>query len=177
MMAKIRSQDGYYLVMVAVLMSLFLIIIMSMLDTSEMERLISRNSRDAEQAFQLAEGALYLGIEQTHKLLSRDCHTAEKLPSTIQLEVIDYTDHINGKTVQMKLQKPRLLNQHSDFCIYEFNVQGQCAPAQHKLKAQVRYEYLQFYNVLYGEDGSVRGMTFSHREFTDRGKVVSMERQ
>ena len=165
------------LVVVMILLSLFTIIIFSMLDTSVMERLISRNSRDAEQAFQLAEGAVYLGAEQIYQVLLRDYRTVENLPATIQLEQSSFHDSVKGQSLQMDITNPRLIEQCSDYCLYEFTGQGRCPPAESRLKVQVQFDYLQYYFIQYGEDGSVTGMTFTHRDFMDRGKIVRMEKE
>jgi Tfp pilus assembly protein PilX len=79
MMDRIKCQKGYTLILVMVFLSLFPITIIYMLETSLMERLISRNSRDAEQAFQLAEGAVYMGAEQVYQVISRDYRTVATL--------------------------------------------------------------------------------------------------
>lgn len=165
------------LVVVMILLSLFTIIIFSMLDTSVMERLISRNSRDAEQAFQMAEGAVYLGAEQIYQVLLRDYRTVENLPVAIQLEQSSFHDSVKGQSLQMDITAPRLIEQCSDYCLYEFTGQGRCPPAESRLKVQVQFDYLQYYVMQYGEDGSVTGMTFTHRDFTDRGKIVRMEKE
>ena len=165
------------LVVVMILLSLFTIIIFSMLDTSVMERLISRNSRDAEQAFQMAEGAVYLGAEQIYQVLLRDYRTVENLPVAIQLEQSSFHDSVKGQPVQMLVNHPTLIEQGSDYCIYEIRGRGICPPAEYRLKTQVRFEYLEYHHLQYGEDGSVIDMTFSHRDFLDRGKVVKMEKE
>ena len=176
-MGRVRGQRGYILVVVMVLLSLFTIMIVSMLDTSVMERLISRNSRDAEQAFQLAEGAVYLGIEQSYQVLSRDYRTVENLPTSIVLEQSSFADNINGQTVQMQLNNPRLIEQCSDYSLYEVTGTGLCAPAKHRLKVQVRFEYLQYYAPQFDADGAIVDMVFTHRDYLDRGQIVSLEKE
>lgn len=176
-MGRVRGQRGYILVVVMLLLSLFTIMIIAMLDTSVMERLISRNSRDAEQAFQLAEGAVYLGIEQSYQVLSRDYRTVEILPTSILLEQSSFADNINGQAVQMQVSNPRLIEQCSDYSLYEFTGTGLCPPAKNRLKVQVRFEYLQYYTPQYGEDGSIVNMVFTHRDYLDRGQVVLMKKE
>lgn len=164
------------MVVVMILLSLFTIMIVSMLDTSVMERLISCNSRDAEQAFQLAEGAVYLGIEQGYKVLSRDYRTVENLPASILLEQTSFADNINGQAVQMQINNPRLIEQCSDYTLYEFTGTGLCPPAKHRLEVQVRFEYLQYYVPQFDADGSIVSMVFTHRDYLDRGRVVQMKK-
>lgn len=163
------------LVMVMVFMALVTIVVISMLDTSVMEALISRNIRDAEQAFQLAEGAVFLGVEQSYQVLSQNYRTVEILPAVLELAETNFTDSVDGKTVEMQVSNPRLIEQRSDYCIYEIRGQGTCPPAQYRLKVQVRFDYLEYHSLHYGTDGSV-SMAFSHRDFLDRGKVIKMER-
>ena len=176
-MDRVRGQRGYILVVVIVLLSLFTIMIIAMLDTSVMERLISRNSRDAEQAFQLAEGAVYLGVEQSYQVLARDFRTVENLPVSILLEQTSFTDSINGQAVQMQINNPRLIEQCSDHTLYEFTGTGLCPPAKNRLKAQVRFEYLQYYVPQFDEEGAIVDMVFTHRDYLDRGQIVSLEKE
>lgn len=163
--------------MVMVFLSLVTIVVISMLDTAIMETLISRNSRNAEQAFQLAEGAVFLGIEQSYLVLSQNYRTTETLPARIELGETTFTDSVNGRTVQMLVNHPTLVEQSSDYCIYEVRGQGVCSPAVHRLKVRVRFDYLEYYSLQYGADGSITGMVFSHRDFLDRGRVIRMERE
>lgn len=176
-MNGMRGQRGYILVVVMILLSLFTIMIVSMLDTSVMERLISCNSRDAEQAFQLAEGAVYLGVEQSYQVLSQDYRTVEILPSSILLEQTSFTDMVNGQAVQMQINNPRLIEQCSDYSLYEFSGTGSCPPAKNRLKAQVRFEYLQYYVPQFDEEGAIVDMVFTHRDYLDRGQIVSLEKE
>lgn len=176
-MDKLRCQNGYTLVLVMVFLSMVTIVVLSMLDTWVMETLISRNSRDAEQAFQLAEGAVYMGAEQSYQVLHNNYRTVETLPAWIELAETSFTDSVNGQPVQMLVNHPTLIEQGSDYCIYEIRGRGICPPAEYRLKTQVRFEYLEYHHLQYGEDGSVIDMTFSHRDFLDRGKVVKMEKE
>lgn len=177
MMDRIKCQKGYTLILVMVCLSLFTITIIYMLETSLMERLISRNSRDAEQAFQLAEGAVYMGAEQVYQVISRDYRTVEKLPATIQLQESDFYDSVEGRTLKMRITNPRLIEQHNDYCLYVFTGEGQCSPAESRLKAQVRFDYVQYYAIEYGEDGSEIDRVFTHREFMHRGNIIRMEKE
>lgn len=175
-MDRLRCQSGYMLVMVMVFMALVTIVVISMLDTSVMEALISRNIRDGEQAFQLAEGAVFLGVEQSYQVLSQNYRTVEILPAVLELAETNFTDSVDGKTVEMQVSNPRLIEQRSDYCIYEIRGQGTCPPAQYRLKVQVRFDYLEYHSLHYGTDGSV-SMAFSHRDFLDRGKIIRMEKE
>lgn len=170
------DQRGYTLVLVLILMDLVLLMILSVADIALMERSTSVSSRDMEQAFQLAEGAAYLGMEQSYALLADDYRSVEILPACIVLPQTVFTDHAGGKTLHMRLQHPRLVEQSSDGCIYEMICQGTCGPAEYKLKVEVGYEYLQCYTEVYREDGSPPLMSFSHREHLDRGNFIKFER-
>ena len=175
-MDKLRCQNGYTLVLVMVFLSMVTIVVLSMLDTWVMETLISRNSRDAEQAFQLAEGAVFLGVDQSYQVLLQNYSTVETLPVRIELAETTFTDSVKGQRVQMQVSHPTLIEQRSDYCIYEIKGQGVCSPAKYKLIVQVRFDYLEYHFLQYDTDGSVVGMAFSHRDFLDRGKVIKMER-
>lgn len=152
------------------------LVILMMLDTSVMEVLISSNSFDSEQAFQMAEGGTYLAAEQIYEILDMSYRTAETLPSAVVLTQVSFTVPGGSRPLQIKLRTPRLITQTSDHCIYEVISFGSCAPAKHGLKIWLRYDYLQFYSVSYGDDGSVSGMSFSHREYLNRGEMVLMQR-
>lgn len=176
-MSRVNRQSGYTLILVMVFLLLVTVIVVSMLDTSVIEALISRNSWDGEQAFQLAEGAVLLGIEQTYQVLSHHYRTVETLPAWIELAETSFTDSINGQTVQMQINRPTLMEQHHNYCVYEIRGQGSCPPAQYRLKVQVRFDFLEYFSPQYGEDGSVVGLEFSHRDYLHRGKVIKMGKE
>ncbi len=174
--SKRENQSGYVLVVIMMVMSLGLLVILFMLDTSVMEHLTASNSLSGEQAFQLAEGGVYMAAEKVYENLSRDCRQQEILPATVSLDEKSIMINTEGKPARIQLRDPALLEQNSDYCIYEVISFGSCAPAKHGLKVWVRYDYLQFYAVSYDDDGSVTGMSFSHRQYLNRGEMVMMER-
>lgn len=164
------------IIMVLGILALLSLVILMILDTSVMESLLSQNSLTSEQAFQMAEGGTYLAAEQIYELLDTSYRTAETLPAAPVLTQTSFDVPGGSRPLQIKLRTPRLITQTSDHCIYEVISFGSCAPAKHGLKVWVRYDYLQFYAVSYDDDGSVTGMSFSHRQYLNRGEMVMMER-
>jgi len=69
---RLGGKQGYILVWVLFYFAIINLLILSLMDISTLEAMISINHRHAVQAFAMADGGALVGTEQIYTLLARD---------------------------------------------------------------------------------------------------------
>ncbi len=167
------GKQGYILIWVLFYFVIIDILVLSLMNNSILEALISINHRHAIQAFAMADGGALVGVEQVYTILARDYSNSQDIPEQLELEQQEWQFNESGRSLRFVLENPRCTYQGDGECRFQFNSQGFCPPAHKTVLMEVGVKYTDYYTIPYGGGEAV--LVFDHREFIYPARITSLK--
>jgi hypothetical protein len=165
-----KNQQGSVLIYCLLLLSLIAVIGFTMHSLVYMEIKMSLYEQRASQARELAEAASLLTIEEITLLLHDNYCEVYQLPKTVDLGNSLPIVFSEDKVMQTGIIA--LVSQNKDLCIYSFSSGGMFKGAEKTINTQVAFDFIEHYDYEEDAEGNTLEL-FSHRDFINRGRVVS----
>lgn len=163
-----ESQKGSTLLAVLVGFLIISLVMISLLKIASMERKMSANSMALLQARQAVDGGIAWASERTYSALvsSSAVEVLPALPLDDSMAPVMMGESAGRASYKLLDDGVKLVQQGSDFCVYEFGCEGSCRGIIQNASVRVRYQFEDRYHY---EAGT---RIFDGRTFADHGKII-----